>query len=150
MAYLDETGLARLWSKVKDYVDAHSGGGGSIPSSSQTLSVSSEFELYTSGENIICNRYGNVVSVTGIVKPKSDIAGAITRHTICTVPSGLRPSAEIHVPAHGSGNAEWLLSVLTTGEVQFSRYRNTGTASNSYIAANTSQWLPFHATWVIK
>lgn len=28
MAYLDETGLAYLWGKIKDYIDAHSGGGG--------------------------------------------------------------------------------------------------------------------------
>ena len=28
MKYLDETGLARLWEKIKNYVDSHSGGGG--------------------------------------------------------------------------------------------------------------------------
>lgn len=28
MKYLDETGLSHLWEKIKDYVDAHSGGGG--------------------------------------------------------------------------------------------------------------------------
>lgn len=28
MKYLDETGLAHLWDKIKDYVDSHSGGGG--------------------------------------------------------------------------------------------------------------------------
>ena len=27
--YLDDTGLAYLWGKLKTYIDAHSGGGGS-------------------------------------------------------------------------------------------------------------------------
>lgn len=115
----------------------------------ENLSVSSEFVLASASEPIQLRRYGEVVSITGIVNPKSDIAGAITRHNICTMDSKYAPQKDIHLVMHGSGNAEWLLSILTTGEVQFSRYRNTASAANSYNTANSSQWLPFHATWIL-
>lgn len=51
--YLDETGLAYFWSKIKTYIDSHSGGGASASLVTQehtlttSLSVSSGTQLNT-------------------------------------------------------------------------------------------------------
>lgn len=118
---------------------------------SQTLTVSSNFSLYTTSPytttdaTIKLRRYGKVVSVTGMVKPKTAIAGSDTEYTICTVPSGYRPTQCLVQVMHGSTQYHWCLKVNTNGNVTFSRY----SASTSYAQASTSAWLPFHATWII-
>lgn len=118
-------------------------------SSTTLLSVASEFELYDANTPIVLNRFGQAISITGIVKPKNTITGGIDRHTICTLPSGLAPICEIHSVAQGSGNAQWTLSITTAGLVRFSRYHNTASAANTYNDADNTQWLPFHAMWII-
>lgn len=118
---------------------------------SQTLAVSSSFTLYSSSPytttdaTITLRRYGRVASVTGMVKPKSAITGSDTEYTICTVPTGYRPSQPIIQLMQGSTQYHWCLKVNTDGRVTFSRY----SATTSYAQASTSTWLPFHATWII-
>lgn len=118
---------------------------------SQTLAVSSSFTLYSSSPytttdaTITLRRYGRVASVTGMVKPKSAINGSDTEYTICTVPTGYRPSQPIIQLMQGSTQYHWCLKVNTDGRVTFSRY----SATTSYAQASTSTWLPFHATWII-
>ena len=119
---------------------------------SQTLTVNSTyFSLYsgspytTTDATIKLRRYGKVVSITGMVKPKSAINGSDTEYTICTVPTGYRPTQCIIQVMQGSTQYRWCLKVNSGGSVTFSRYA----ASTSYAQASTSAWLPFHATWII-
>lgn len=58
MKYLDETGLARLWEKIKAYVDSHSGGSGGSAADSfvvETYSNHSSKSVGTSGANTTYN-----------------------------------------------------------------------------------------------
>lgn len=56
MKYLDETGLARLWEKIKNYVDSHSGGGSTADSFVvETYSNHSSKNVTTSGVNTTYN-----------------------------------------------------------------------------------------------
>lgn len=118
---------------------------------SQTLTVGSSFSLYntspytTDVTTIKLRRYGKVVSVTGMVKPKSTITGSDTEYTICTVPTGYRPSQPLVQLMQGSTQYKWCLKVNTSGTITFSRY----SATTSYAQASTSTWLPFHVTWII-
>lgn len=58
MKYLDETGLARLWEKIKAYVDSHSGGSGGSAADSfvvETYSGHSSKSVGTSGATTTYN-----------------------------------------------------------------------------------------------
>lgn len=63
--YLDETGLAYFWGKVKDYIDSHSGGGGSseiatitdVPITINTISG-------VTVDNLSVTQCGHIVEVT--------------------------------------------------------------------------------------
>ena len=109
---------------------------------------STYFQYYESNSPIMLKCSGNVCELRGAVKPYQEIAGSNTEYTICTLSdSKYYPSSGIKVTMHGSNRHEWLLRINTTGTVTFSRLADP--AQNSYIAAGTSEWLPFHVTWLI-
>lgn len=115
------------------------------------LPIESEFKLGESQVPIKLFVYGHVCCLRGFVYPKATIQGGTTEHIICTIPTEYRPTiTAIYTICQGSGNAEWLCRVGTEGNVSFARYRNTASAANAYIDANTSQWLPFNITWIIE
>lgn len=121
-----------------------------LKTTEKTLSTESNFDLYTSGDDILLRASGNVVTISGAVKPHASITGSITRYTICYIPAEYRPKHDIITTQQGANNSVWCLSILTTGEVEFSRYRDFSCSSgSSYVNAGTSTWLPFYATWVI-
>ena len=130
---IDTTGNITASGYIRDTVET------------QTLSVATSFNLYTAGEDITLKRSGNYVDLSGAVKPKNSITGSATEYTICTIPSGYRPSQSVCLIMPGSNQYKWLLRVNTDGSVTFSRY----SASTSYSNAGTTTWLPFHATWVL-
>lgn len=109
--------------------------------------IESEFVVYSSDGSSppMCRKDGRTVEVRGIVKPKADIAGDTTMHTICTLPTGYRPSSPIYVVCQGSGNCTWLLRVNPDGSVAMSRYRNGGTNAT----ASAGAWLPFQVTFLV-
>lgn len=134
--------------------DCYDVNGGGIPTETTvtTLSVNStNFALYnsspytTTDTTIRLRRYGNFVTLTGMVKPKASITGSDTEYTICTVPAVSRPPQTIVQMMHGSTQYHWCLKVNTNGTVTFSRY----SATTSYAAAGTSTWLPFHVSWIV-
>lgn len=117
------------------------------------LALGDDFTLYDGSDEgaLVFRRFGNVCTISGIVTPNGTIPGGITRKKICHIPDGSWPSSDIHVVAQGSGNAEWTCSVLaSTGNVAFSRYRNTASAANTYIDVSNGQWLPFHVAWIVQ
>ena len=117
------------------------------------LSVESDFDLFDTSSNdskIILKRTGFICEVSGQVKPKSTITGSTTTFKICTIPSGYRPARTVQKIQQGTGNAEWLGAVRgSDGAVNFSRYRDTATASGTFKNCDTNQWLPFHFIWIV-
>lgn len=106
------------------------------------MTLTSNFEQYTSGDTTNAIRAGNVVTVVGVLKPKSNIASGSST-TMFTLPSGYRPTRTLRFIQQGSGITRWLLEIESGGDVKISRY---GTTSDSQIAAG--QWLPITATFV--
>lgn len=100
---------------------------------------------FTSYYDDVAPRYrksNNVVQLTGIIKPTSDIAGGTTEYTIFTLPPGYRPGSIRYVAqvCQGSGTCVWLLRAYHDGAVSFARYRD----GNTYTTAATSAWLTFN------
>ena len=73
----------------------------------------------------------------------SDAAGV----TVCTLPAGYRPPAQVSVVCQGSGTNLWLMRVNTNGNVNVSRYRN---AAGTYQNVTSSSWFPFSASWIVS
>lgn len=73
----------------------------------------------------------------------SDAAGV----TVCTIPAGFRPPAQVAVVCQGSGTNLWMLRVNTNGNVTMSRYRNT---AGAYQPVTSSSWFPFSASWIVS
>lgn len=91
-------------------------------------------------------RVGSRVEVQGILSPTSAIAGSLDNTTIFTLPTGYRPSMNIHVLCQGSQTCSWLLTISTAGVVSFGRYRN----GDTLVEASTSVWLPFQCTFFVN
>ena len=108
----------------------------------QTATLSSAFQVYnnTAGYAPKYRRIGDVVYVTGVVSPTTEITnGAV----IFTLPSGYRPSAYSAFICQGSSANRWLLNVGTNGEVNIGRYGTTES-----VAVPSGTWLPFTIQFV--
>ena len=68
----------------------------------QTATLTSQFALYTSGQNVQYRKIGKIVYVRGTVKSTSDISGNSDVYTTFTLPSGYRPSINEYVVCQGS------------------------------------------------
>ena len=110
--YLDLTGLAYFWSKVKDYVDVHSG----------SPTVTSGDITATAG-TINYYRCGHIVTVT-VTWNNSSSSGAWLN--MGTLPEGYRPPEDIrftgynnNASASTSGQAIEECSITTAGVVRW-------------------------------
>lgn len=66
--YLDSAGLSYFWSKVKDYVDAHSGGGSSAPAGTVSMFGGSSAPsgwLLCQGQAVSRTTYADLFAVIG-------------------------------------------------------------------------------------
>lgn len=114
----------------------------------QTLTLGSEFNLYTSGDSAMAptlHIWGKIVTLTGCVTPKSNFAANDSNHLICTIPEGYRPQQVMYMIMQGSTRNKWQLSIGSAGSVNMSRYRTIG----SWVSCTAGSWLPFNATWII-
>ena len=113
----------------------------------QTATLTDDFKAYNN-DSINMPQYkrtGNQVEIIGSVSPMETIPGSTNQYTIFTLPEGYRPSnPNCYTICHGSGKNTWLLRVLTTGEVTFSRY---GITDN--IDADDGTWLIFDHTFFV-
>lgn len=103
----------------------------------------SGFTIYSNGNDIKYRKIANLVEVSGVMKPTSEIAGSDTKYTMGILPQTCWPARPINVLCQGSGIYVWMLTVTTGGEIQFSKYRNGDTR----IACPVGAWLPFHITY---
>ena len=103
------------------------------------------FTVYNDNSQVKYRKIGKQVQIMGTVKPRVDIEGSTTQHTIFTLPSGYRPPYALHQVCYGSNNYTWRLTVNTNGTVCFSRYG----LDSGYVTAAVGHWINFQATFFI-
>lgn len=111
----------------------------------RTLTVASGFEVYGTNTNPKYRVNGNVVTITGAVKPTA----TVTSNTVgVDFASGItdvyRPEVGLQFVCQGSGINRWLLSVNTDGTLSVSRY-----GTNTYVDIPSGAWLTFNVTYSI-
>ena len=125
--------IKSLWTKTED-------------TGWQTATLTDDFKPY-SNDNSNMPRYrkiGKIVHVWGIVSPSLTIQGGTEMHTIFNLPDGYIPSSTDSFLCQGSGLRRWLLTISSSGDVNFSRYGTEG-----YIDADDGVWLPFAVTFFV-
>lgn len=111
----------------------------------RTLTLSSGFEVYGSGTDPKYRVNGNLVTVTGAVKPTA----VVTSNTVGVpfasgIAAEFRPKVHQQFICQGSGINRWVLSVNTDGTLNVSRY-----GTNAYVDITAGAWLVFTATYSI-
>lgn len=121
--------------------------------SKQSLAIAdnASFTYYNADADIVLTSYGNLVSLSGIVKPTKSISGSNTLYPICEIPEEYAPTGNaLNILQQGTDRGIWLLTISpkddpnTPCQVSFSRYRS----GSSSAQATTSTWLPFYAFWI--
>ena len=110
----------------------------------QTITLTNSFTVYSSGYDVRVRKIGDIVYLSGVIKPTTNIADN-QYTTMFTLPSNYRPTRELQFVCQGSGVNKWVLSILANGECKIQRY---GTTSN--IAIPTGTWLPFDVTFFVN
>lgn len=111
-----------------------------------TATLTDDFKPYnnTASNTPQYRKVGKVVQVKGVVSPTSTIDGGTIHHTIFTLSRDYRPSTNVSSICQGSGVNKWLLTIMNSGDVTFSRY-----SSNAWADASTTVWLTFSATYLV-
>jgi hypothetical protein len=114
--------------------------------------VTTNFSVYSTGNDPRVRRIGSTVYFNGAVKPTTgavssvDGAGNYSTNTITTIPDGFRPlSSAWNDPTfvcQGSGDDRWALRIRCSDGLAFAHRYGPGTPG-------TSTWLPFFVTWTI-
>lgn len=155
MAVLDETGLARLWEKIKNYVNSVTGSSDSGWIKAPTSGYASKFNFYDNDEEANAVKYrkiGNVVEIIGTLHPATTaIMASGAEHDLFTLPEGFRPSHRSVVAImQGSARAIFMARALPDGIVRIGRYRNATSTTDSYPSTvATSAWLPIHLIYTV-
>lgn len=114
-----------------------------------TCTIASGWENYTSGENPLLIKQGNVVHFNWACKPTGTVTLNTNQVTVCTIPEGFRPSDTISRLCQGSGSSLFLLTIQTGGAVTISRLRDMASGNSSWTQGTSSMWFPLCETWVM-
>ena len=114
-----------------------------------TCTVASGWQNYTSGENPLLIKQGNVVHFNWACKPTGNVTLNTNQVTVCTIPEGFRPSDTISRLCQGSGSSLFLLTIQTGGAVTISRLRDMASGNSSWTQGTSSMWFPLCETWVM-
>lgn len=106
------------------------------------MTLGEEFENYDSSERMKLVRAGNLVLMSGRIKPTAQIASAGTA-TIASIPNGFRPVTSIYQRMQSGGHAKWFMRIENS-VIGFERH---GTASGNS-ACTTAAELPVTAMWI--
>lgn len=124
----------------------------SFTCSIDNFDLENDFVLYTLFEDIYIRKIGNLVNLCGAISSTVNIDSTDmqTGKKFLTLSNTFRPLRDVYTICQGSGKNTWLLSILTNGEVRFSRYGTSSYASITGKAQNESGrvWLPFNVTYV--
>lgn len=111
----------------------------------KTLTVASGFEVYGS---TVVPKYrvnGNLVTVTGAVKPTAEVTSNTAEIKILSgISTQYRPTGKLSFVCQGSGINRWLLTVGTDGNIYASRY-----GTNTYVNIPAGAWLTFTISYSI-
>ncbi|MBQ2895038.1 MAG: hypothetical protein IJE92_05920 [Clostridia bacterium] len=111
----------------------------------RNLTISSGFEVYGSGTTPKYRVNGNLITVTGAVKPTATVtSNTVGVEFASGIAEEFRPSVHQQFICQGSGINRWLLSVNTDGKLYVSRYGTT-----TYVDIAAGAWLIFTATYSI-
>lgn len=100
---------------------------------------------YNEDQSPTLKKCGNIVSLTGAVKPSAAVTPGQGGVQFMTIPEDFAPNQRTIQICQGSGARKWLIDILATGGVFCARYGTT--TIDEVLPANT--WLPFHVTWII-
>lgn len=95
---------------------------------------SSDFAPYASTYRIRLTRQGNLVCVTGFVKPLSALSAG--QHLIFTLPVGYRPDRERYYVMRGSGSDIWFAHITPGGNFEAYIYISTNTGASIAYPSN--------------
>ena len=112
----------------------------------RNLTIASGFEAYTAGTTEPKYRVnGNVVTVTGAVKPTATVTSGTTGVKFASgIASQFCPESTLAFVCQGSGINRWLLQINSAGELFVSRYGTT-----DYVNISTGAWLIFTVSYSI-
>ena len=109
---------------------------------------SSSFKDYQDNHNNRCQirKFGNMVEIFGAAAPTADIPYSTSPVVMATAPEEFRPTRTTYFIQQGSGDARWLLTVSTNGDLEFARYAD----SNGGQTCTTTNWLPFYVNYLVR
>ncbi len=113
-------------------------------------SFSSGWTTYDTDSTVTLRKRGGVVTLSGGLKNTSAVTLNTSLTTVFTIPTGYRPSQRMNFLSQGSGTNVFLMTIETSGVVEFSRYRDTGSGTaNQYPSVTANSWFPFQITWIM-
>ena len=111
----------------------------------RALTIESGFEVYGS---TVVPRYrvnGNIVTVTGAVKPTAAVTSNTTGVNFARgIATPFRPTGNLTFVCQGSGINRWLMTINTDGTLSVSRY-----GTNDYVDISAGSWLTFTVSYSI-
>lgn len=110
-----------------------------------TITYETGWEPYNTDQTPTLRKCGNVVTLTGAVKPSVAVTPGQSGVKFASIPTSFAPPQRTIQICQGSGARKWLLDVLDNGAILCARYGTT--AVTDQLAAGT--WLPFHVTWIL-
>ena len=111
------------------------------------LTLDSAFQEYNGNDSYKprYKAYGNIVTVRGVVSPKSEFTSSASLITMASgLPEALRPKIQLSFICQGSGFNRWQCIIGTDGTISMSRYGITEAAD-----VPTSAWLIFCCTYIV-
>lgn len=111
------------------------------------LTLDSAFQEYNGNDSYKprYKAYGNIVTVRGVVSPKSEFTSSASLITMASgLPEALRPKIKLSFICQGSGFNRWQCIIGTDGTISMSRYGITAASD-----VPTSAWLTFCCTYIV-
>ena len=109
------------------------------------LTIASGFEVYGTNQDPKYRVNGNIVTVTGIVKPTDTVTSNTTGVKFAgNIDAQYRPTINQQFICQGSGINRWMMSVNTDGGLYVSRY-----GTNNYVDMAAGTWLVFTVSYSI-
>ena len=109
------------------------------------VTYASSWAAYDDAQTPTIRKCGNIVALTGAVKPTSSVTPGQNGVQIASIPARYAPAQRTLQVCQGSGARKWLLDVESNGKIYCARYGTT--AVDDQLGEGT--WLPFHVVWIL-
>lgn len=127
-----QTAISSLETNIEDEINDRTADSGW-----QMLTLTDNFMPYKNVAefNPMCRKVGQLVEVTGIISPVSEISSNLSI-TIATLLEGYRPSISRYYICQGSDRNIWMLTIDENGKLIFSRYGTSSYPVNTRLSFN--------------